>query len=74
MSWEKKDKNKKFSVPIKKEIKKTDKYGRGTIETISLTKQSSLIMQDLWQVYYQILLIISQKESIKLNAKLLIVF
>ena len=38
MSWEKKDKNKKFSVPIKKEIKKTDKYGRGTIETISLTK------------------------------------
>ena len=33
-----KDKYKKFSVPIKKEIKKTDKYGRGTIETISLTK------------------------------------
>ena len=33
-----KDKNKRFSVPIKKEIKKTDKYGRGTIETISLTK------------------------------------
>ena len=26
-------------------------------------------MQDLWQVHYQILLIISQKEFIKLNVK-----
>ena len=33
-----KDKYKKFSVPIKKEIKKTVKYAQGTIETISLTK------------------------------------
>ena len=31
-------------------------------------------MQDLWQVHYQILLIISYKESIKLNIKILIVF
>ena len=33
------------------------------------TKQNSLIVQDLWQVYYQILLIISQKELIKIKCK-----
>ena len=31
-------------------------------------------MQDLWQLHYQILLIISQKELTKLNVKIMIVF
>ena len=39
-----------------------------------LTKQNFLIVQDLWQVHYQILLIISHKESMKLNVKIVIVF
>ena len=39
-----------------------------------LTKQNFLIVQDLWQVHYQILLIISHKESMKLNVKIVIAF
>ena len=33
-----------------------------------------MIVQDLWQIYYQILLIISQKYFTKLNVKIVIVF
>ena len=33
-----------------------------------------MLVQDLWQVHYQILLTISQKEFIKLNLKTAIIF
>ena len=36
------------------------------------TKQSLLIVQDLWQVHNLVLLIISQKKFIKLNVKIAI--
>ena len=39
-----------------------------------LTKRKLLIEQDLWQVHYQILSIISQKEFVKLKAKIAILF
>ena len=37
-------------------------------------EENLLIVQDLWQVHYQILLIISQKEFMKLNVNIVIVF
>ena len=42
--------------------------------SLCLKKQNLLIVQDLWQVQYQIFLIISQKEFIKLSVKVGIVF
>ena len=39
-----------------------------------LKKKKIFIMQDVWQVHYQILLIISQKEFIKLNVNIVIPF
>ena len=35
-----------------------------------LTKQNLLIVTDLWQLHYQMLLIISRKEFIKFNGKI----
>ena len=64
------EKYKTFSVPIEKEI---DKDGNESVVTISC-KINLLIVQDLWQVHYQILLIISQNEFTKLNVKIVIVF
>ena len=42
--------------------------------SLYLTKQNLLIVQDLWQVDYQIVLIIRQKEFIKLTVKIVIIF
>ena len=42
--------------------------------SLYLTKQNSLIVQDLWQIHYQIMSIISQEEFTKLNVKIAIVF
>ena len=42
--------------------------------SLYLTKYNLLIVQDLWQAHYQILLMILQKEFIKLNVKIVIVF
>ena len=44
---------------------KIDKHGN---------EENLLIVQDLWQVHYQILLIYSQKEFMKLNLKIVIAF
>ena len=49
------EKYKPFSVPIEKEVMKLMKM------LLFLTKYNLLIVQDLWQVYYRMLLIISQK-------------
>ena len=38
-----------------------------TLEKIYVAHYNLLIAQDLWQVYYQILLIIFQKDFIELN-------
>ena len=42
--------------------------------SLYLTKQNSLIVQDLWQIHYQIMSIISQEEFTKLKVKIAIVF
>ena len=39
-----------------------------------LVKYNLFIVQDLWQVHYQIMLIIKPKEFIKLNVKIVIAF
>ena len=54
---------------LQKLIKMISKAGQ-----LYLAKSNLLIAQDLWQFYYQILLMISQKKSIKLNVKIVIVF
>ena len=62
-----------FSIPIEKEATKNDKDGNESVVTISYKIKfidSARFMQD----HYQILLIISQKEFIKLNVKIVIVF
>ena len=67
------EKYKTFSVLIENQGTKADEDGSESIETISY-KESLLIVQDLWQVHYQILLIILQKELKKLNVKIVNVF
>ena len=67
MSWRK---YKTFSVPIEKKNKKLINMVM-RIYNCFLQKKM-LIGQHLWQVHYQILSIISQKEFIKLSAKVLI--
>ena len=64
---------KTFSVAIKKEVKNIDKDGNQSVATITF-KKNLLIVQDIWQVHYQILLIISQSEFMKLNVKIAIFF
>ena len=66
-------KYKPFSVQVEKEIKKVDQDGNEDI-TAFLTKYDSLKVHDLWQVHYQIFSTVLQKEFIKLNAKIVIVF
>ena len=55
-----------FSVQIEKEVTKTDKKGN-KITKPYLTDYDLLIIQDLYEAYYQILLTILLKEFIKLN-------
>ena len=64
-------------VPIEKEIINIEKdNNEGIVKKVLYDKDNNLVLivQDLWQVHYQILLIISQKESTKLNAKIVVVF
>ena len=66
-----------FPVPIEKEITNIEKdNNEGIVKKVLYNKDNNLVLivQDLWQVHYQILLIISQKESTKLNAKIVVVF
>ena len=58
-----KEKYKTFSVPVKKEITKIDKDGNESVETISC--KIKLIAN---------MLIISRREFIKLNVKIVVVF
>ena len=60
-------------VPTEKYIKNLIKMVMRVLQMF-LTKWNLLIVQDLWQVHYQILLIIMQKEFVKLNVKTAIVF
>ena len=65
-----------FSVPIEKEIINIEKdNNEGIVKKVLYDKDNNLVLivQDLWQVHYQILLIISQKESTKLNVKIVVV-
>ena len=66
-------KYKTFSVPIEKEVKKINKDGHESVATISYRK-NLLIVQDLWEVHYEALMIICkdcdcflQYESVKDN-------
>ena len=66
-----------FPVPIEKEIINIEKdNNEGIVKKVLYDKDNNLVLivQDLWQVHYQILLIISQKESAKLNVKIVVVF
>ena len=73
MCWGKCRKKKTFTLPIEKEIRNVDRNCNEALK-LYLSKQNLLIVQNLWQVYYQIMLITSQREFIKLNEKILIVF
>ena len=80
MSWKNREKFKTFSIPIENEAITTDKDGNENMITISykrkfvLIKENLLIVEDLWQLIYQILLVISEKEFTRLNVKIVIVF
>ena len=63
------EKYKTFSVPITKEATRVDNNGN-KIKITHLTNNNLLIVQDLRQGHYQILLIILLKEFIKLNANM----
>ena len=62
-----------MSVPTEKEVIKIDKDINEIVITISY-KKKLLIVKDLLQLHYQILLIILQKKFRKLNVKIAIVF
>ena len=68
---ENREKYKNFSIPMKKEVTNIDKNGIKIVVTICLT--NLFAVQDFWQVHYQILLIISQKEFTKLNVMIVTV-
>ena len=55
-----------FLDSIEKEIKRADENW-GKLQKRYLTDYSLLIAQDLWHANYQIFLIISLKEYVKLN-------
>ena len=57
MSWQKYRKVYFFFVPIEKEVTKIGKDGNESGIT-NLTKENLLIVQDIWQLHYQILLIL----------------
>ena len=65
------EKYKTFSVPIVKEVTKIDKNGNENVGSTS-SKIKFLDSQGLWQIHYQIFLIISQNEFKKVNAYLAI--
>ena len=73
--WENIEKYKSFLIPIEKEVKVLIKMVMKELQ-LYLTKKNLLIAQDLYQVHYQMLFIISQKEFefIKLSVKIVIVF
>ena len=58
MFWGRHRKVKNFFRSNKKGITKTNKDGNQSVVTISY-KKKLLIVQDLWQLHYQILLVIS---------------
>lgn len=60
-------KNKTFSVPITIEVKRINKNGKEIRKKQYLTDCSLFTVQDLWQAYYLILLMIFLKEFIQLN-------
>ena len=62
-----------MSVPTEKGVIKIDKDINEIVITISY-KKKLLIVKDLLQLHYQILLIILQKKFRKLNVKIAIVF
>ena len=68
MSWGRKEKYKTFSIPIKKKIKKINKDGNESVATISY-KINFIDSARFMTLHHQILLIISQKEFIKLIVK-----
>ena len=55
-----------FTVPIEKEVTRIIKM-ENKKQKIYLTYYNLLIVQDLWQAHYQILLIIFLKEFIEIN-------
>ena len=67
------EKYKTFSVPIVKEVTKIDKNGNENVGSTS-SKIKFLDSQGLWQIHYQIFLIISQNEFKKVNVNMVIVF
>ena len=71
MSWGKHRKVQNFAIPIGKEVINIDRDGNKSVVTILY--KIKFIGKDLWQVHYHILLIILQKEFIKLNGKIIIV-
>ena len=73
MPWWKHEKFKTFSFPIEKEVTNIDKNGNASAVTIS-HKIKFIDSARLMASNYRILLIISQKEFIKLNVKIMIVF
>ena len=58
-----------LTVPIEKEVTRTDKNGKGITKTY-LTYYKLLIAQNLWQTHYQILSIVFLKEFIELNVNM----
>ena len=63
--WKKNtEKYKTFSIPVTKEVKRTDKIGGGG------GRGGNNKNRDLWQFRHQILLIILLNESIKLNVNM----
>ena len=67
------EKYKTFSVPIEKKVTNIDKDGDESVVTISY-RIKCVDSARLWQVHYQVLWIISQKQFIELNVKIVIVF
>ena len=58
-----------FSIPIQKEVIRTDKNGEN-LQNNYLTDYNLLILQCSWQAHYQMLSIISLKELITLNVNM----
>ena len=63
-----------FLVPIEKQVTNIDKDGNENAVAMSYRIKFFYSARYMIQVHYQILLIISQKEFIKLSVKIVIVF
>ena len=68
MSW---GKHRKVATIEKRKLQIL--HGHESIVTFYFTKYDLMIVQDLWQLHYQILLTFSQNEFTKLNGKIVIV-